>query len=127
MIKRITAVILSFALLLNTVSQAWILLSFEVNHDFIAEYICVEKDDINNHCQGGCFLKDKLEKDQQEKQDLRDIRWGEFVLYHIPCIPNQQIEPEYVLEAETVFGFLLPNNIRNPHLELLRPPAGSTA
>jgi len=117
---------LSFALLLNTVSQAWILLSFEVNHNYIAQYICVEKEDANNHCQGGCFLKDKLEKDQKEKQDLRDIRWGEFVLYHIPYIPNQQIEPEYGLESETVFGFLLPKNIRNPHLELLRPPAGLT-
>jgi hypothetical protein len=65
------------AILLQTFSKGLILISFEVNRDFIAKNLCIRKDSRDNCCQGSCRLKKQLnEEDQKEKsspvQSLKD-------------------------------------------------------
>lgn len=45
--------------------------SWVVNHDYIAKYLCVQKDKPNNKCNGKCHLAKSLQK-VDESEDLED-------------------------------------------------------
>ena len=61
-------IILSFGL--HMFAELGIYLSFKLNQDYIAEFLCIEKDNPESTCQGCCQLKNKLEEHEKQKQDL---------------------------------------------------------
>ncbi|PJJ74495.1 hypothetical protein BXY57_0053 [Thermoflavifilum aggregans] len=58
------AAILVLAILLQTFSKGVIILDYRINIRYIATHLCVNRDRPELHCNGKCFLKKQLEKDQ---------------------------------------------------------------
>ena len=46
---------------------------FEINRKFIVENYCVNRNSVNNICNGQCYLNKQLEKGQDQNQELPDI------------------------------------------------------
>ena len=65
------------------------LLEYIVYEDYIAEFLCVNKEKPKLNCNGKCYLIQRLkEQDQQKKQNLPKITIEEYpiefvTLYHI--------------------------------------------
>ncbi|WP_299577097.1 hypothetical protein [uncultured Sunxiuqinia sp.] len=68
-IRPIFSYLLIFAFSLHFMAEAAIYLSFKINQDYIAEFLCIEKDIPDSNCQGCCQLKNKLEEHEKQKQE----------------------------------------------------------
>ena len=71
MLKRCVALFLTIVILLPVIGKSWILISFKLNQESIAQNLCVQRNVKNNSCHGCCQLKKRLaEKDKQEQKQL---------------------------------------------------------
>lgn len=69
------------ALLAQSTSQLWITVAFNINRDYIAANLCINRFDAMPLCKGSCFLEEQLNKDQQQQQKLPDLKIKEINLY----------------------------------------------
>ncbi|MBX6380175.1 MAG: hypothetical protein IRZ01_05775 [Thermoflavifilum aggregans] len=61
---RLLAVIWFIAVLLQAFSKNLIILDYHLNIKYISTHLCVNRNHPELHCEGKCFLKKQLEKDQ---------------------------------------------------------------
>ena len=69
MAKAIIHISLSLMILLNGLVFSVIQMDFTINRTYIIENFCVNKDKPMLHCNGQCFLADKLKKAQDQKEN----------------------------------------------------------
>lgn len=75
MFKRITAFVLLFTLLLAQFSRVFVYAGFELNQQYIATVLCVNKDKPEMHCNGQCYLANKLKQaEEKERKQERDAQ-----------------------------------------------------
>lgn len=48
-------------------SQLGVLAGYELNKDYISKVLCINRDKPEMHCNGQCYLKKKLQENQQRK------------------------------------------------------------
>ena len=63
--KYVSVSILFICLIAATFSNLWILLSFNINQNFIAKELCVNKNDPAMHCNGHCYLSKQLANEEK--------------------------------------------------------------
>lgn len=61
------ASILLFALLAQNCGRYLVMLDFELNRDYIAKTLCINKAKPKSCCKGSCYLKKKLDKTDKEE------------------------------------------------------------
>ncbi len=66
--NQITCFVLVSVFLLQTFSKTIILADFEINKEYIAKVLCVNKSKPKMHCNGKCHLKKELNKAEKEEQ-----------------------------------------------------------
>ncbi|WP_237738905.1 hypothetical protein [Galbibacter marinus] len=65
---------------------------YVINQDYIAEYLCINKDKPEMDCNGKCYLMEMLEEENQQKKqnlpaiDLREYPIGFVQVLHIPSV-----------------------------------------
>lgn len=92
--QRFLSLGLVWIIALNAMSLSAVQLSFELNRDYIAEFLCIEREKEITVCRGTCFLKDKLKQaeDQQEQNQLSHVV---FAVFFIPSYwENTFLTPE---------------------------------
>ncbi|MEL4308561.1 hypothetical protein JMA43_10715 [Joostella sp. CR20] len=63
---------------------------YVINQDYIAEYLCINKDKPEMHCDGKCYLMQMLEEQNNEKKqnlpaiDLKEYPIGFVTLINLP-------------------------------------------
>lgn len=62
-----------FAFSAQMFSQLGVLAGYELNKHYIIEKFCVNRDKPEMHCDGKCYLKKKLQQDQQRKNSESNI------------------------------------------------------
>lgn len=62
---------ISFIALLSlpSVVKIWILVDFKIHQDYIAEMLCINKDEPITMCNGKCYLEDQLQKAEEKEQE----------------------------------------------------------
>jgi hypothetical protein len=65
-LKRVFLILTLVAILLQSFSKGVILLGFKINRSFIAQSLCVKKDEANNCCKGSCQLTKQLKEDDHK-------------------------------------------------------------
>jgi len=73
MARRITGYLLIVALLSVNFSSLFIFAGFELNKQYIATHLCVNRDKPWLHCNGKCYFMRKI-KQEQEKEKNQDIQ-----------------------------------------------------
>lgn len=70
MLKRIIALCLLATLISSSFSRFFIYAGFELNHKYIAENLCINKNKPWMHCNGKCFFMRKIKEaqDNEKKQ-----------------------------------------------------------
>lgn len=66
---------------MQTTSQLWILLAFNINRDYIAANLCINRFDRISVCKGSCYLEDRLSKNNQKPEQYPDLKQKEITLF----------------------------------------------
>jgi hypothetical protein len=68
--KYVSVSILFICLMAATFSNLFILFSFNINQNFIAKELCVNKNDPAMHCNGHCYLSKQLANEEKPSSPL---------------------------------------------------------
>lgn len=86
-VRFFSVTFISFLLLLPIISNVTLLISFKKNQSIISKTICIEKEIVNNKCQGKCHLAKQLKKitknQDKESSNIADSEKLEL-LYTLP-------------------------------------------
>ncbi|WP_146946834.1 hypothetical protein [Cyclobacterium qasimii] len=68
--NKAVSILMIAVMLLPGFTKIGILIDFKINQDFIAEVLCINKDEPMTMCNGKCFLSEQLKKaeEKEEKQ-----------------------------------------------------------
>ena len=66
-LKPLLAILLLIGMLTQTFSKFFIVANYQLNKEYIAKYLCENRDKPQMHCNGKCQMMKKLK--QQEKKD----------------------------------------------------------
>ena len=69
--KQISIYILLIAFVMQTFSQVTIYASFFLQQDYIAEFLCINKDVESSTCNGNCQLKKELAKESSQDENQK--------------------------------------------------------
>lgn len=73
MIKKILSWVLIFTLSFNCLSKLGYLTYYQVNRNYIIEFLCINKNKPELKCEGTCFLKKKLDLAEQSQNKSQNI------------------------------------------------------
>ena len=113
MLKQVTAYLLIVSLVSANFSRLFVYAGFELNKEYIAAKLCVNRDKPQMHCNGKCYFMKKIKQaEQKENADSRQAQKNLFqeafyqqpnqfifhtVLLSVTPIPNQRVHlPEQV-------------------------------
>lgn len=69
------------------------LFEYIVDQDYIAEFLCINKDKVEMQCNGKCYLMQRLnEQNEEKKQNLPKIAMEEYPIgfINVLAIPKQK-------------------------------------
>jgi len=66
-LQKLLSIVLLFAFASQCFSQWGVLAGYELNKSYIAKVLCINRDKPAMHCDGKCYLKKKMQQDQQRK------------------------------------------------------------
>ena len=95
--KRFGAYIFFLTLIAHTFSQVMIIGEFMINQDFIAAELCENKEEPELECNGKCYLKKELKKDEERKQDEKTSKVEVLLFCNCKII---EIDTPIVFEIE---------------------------
>lgn len=102
-------------------SQMGVLANYEINKTYIAKVLCVNRDKPAMHCDGKCYLKKKLQQDQQRK-DSENGNMGSKPDVLLFCSDNTAFNPNVLESAVFTFPLLKSHNYTSPHFRIFHPP-----
>ncbi|MCB0514553.1 MAG: hypothetical protein R2798_14130 [Chitinophagales bacterium] len=66
--KQIFVILLALLVILINFREAAIFVSFKYNQEFIAQYLCINRDKPEMQCHGKCHLKKSIEESEKRQQ-----------------------------------------------------------
>lgn len=121
MFRSFTAMFLLTMMLLTQFSRVFIYAGFELNHQYIASTLCENRDKPEMHCNGKCYLANKLrqaeEKEKRQEREAQKKNAGDtfFMRSNVLLVfPAWFIRKDFSKESP----FDLPENAT----EILHPP-----
>ncbi len=74
-VKKIVAIFLVFAMLIQLFGSVAIIVNYVINKEFIAKTFCVNRDKPKKRCNGKCHLMKQLQKEnKREKSPLATVK-----------------------------------------------------
>ncbi|MFA4869100.1 MAG: hypothetical protein WC623_12915 [Pedobacter sp.] len=114
------SILLLFSLLITNFSNLFLFAGFELNRNYIATELCMNKSKPELHCNGQCFLMKKL-KQAQEKEEKKDrqsqMSHFQEALVNSPIVFKRYAVVETKLHIPISMG--MPRNIKN---SIFQPP-----
>jgi hypothetical protein len=118
--KKTLAIVLLFAISLQTFSKVFLVLNFKVNQKEIASKYCENKAKPKLRCDGKCHLKKQMEKEEKKEKNEGSKE------------SKEKIESQYFVEINYSFGTqhstlktqhsYSPNHSHSHSLSVFSPP-----
>ena len=118
--KKVIVIFLLFIFTIQTTKSLWIITSFQINREYIASNLCINRFDKIPTCKGQCFLTKELNKEQNENK--RNITTNEkdsifiaphFVVIQTPKYSKSILKNKFSFHKATKYtSFLF--NFENP-------------
>ncbi|QLE01440.1 hypothetical protein HX109_07630 [Galbibacter sp. BG1] len=103
---RIYSIAFTLLYLLAMLKPVLPVFDYVVNHDYIAEYLCINKDRPEMHCDGKCYLMQMLEEEnQQKKQNLPAIDLREYPIGFVSFLSLENTGYSIIPEKKTTLYF----------------------
>ncbi|HEY4798797.1 MAG TPA: hypothetical protein VII99_06935 [Bacteroidia bacterium] len=122
--KKVIAIVLAAGILFQSFSKVIIFFNYEVNKDFIAQNLCVNRNKPQMHCNGLCHLKKQFAKAEKQEesvpfQNMKDKNEIQFFSFcKIPATNS-------IFNCEIVFADYSFYLTSNPHSSVFHPPSAA--
>jgi hypothetical protein len=122
-LKKITAIVLCFFIVVSSMTTTVTCLIFKINQDKIAKTLCVLRAKANNTCNGRCVLNAKLKEiANSEKKESSRLLEQQEVMY---VVLNQTFtisSPGKIILKKKTIAYSESQNPKTILFGLLRPP-----
>lgn len=120
--RQVIAIILIASVLLQSMNKLVVEVSYELNKDYIAKNLCVNRDKPMMHCNGKCHLAKQLQKTENDNNKNKTAQRLGFDFY-VTAIPIQyKPQPIYVGLADKAFTGYSTEYSFDPLDHIFRPP-----
>lgn len=119
--KKGLAYLLLFIFCIQSTQSLWIIASFQINRDYIANNLCINRFDKIPVCKGQCYLNKELDKEQKDNKKSLTIIEKE-VLYLAPDFAPIQLEQPQMRLLEKTFGFYTEGTYASFQFNFENPP-----
>lgn len=96
--NRVISILLAFIVLLPNLSKMWIVIDFKVRQEYIAQTLCVNRDEPVPMCQGACYLNGQLQKADEQGHDalphgmkVKPVWIFEAAIPALPLLPVEDV------------------------------------
>lgn len=79
--KKFALYIMMALFVLQSTGYSYIVASFYINRDYIADNICINRFDAIPVCRGTCYLTDQLKKESKKEQKVPNLKEKEVHLF----------------------------------------------
>lgn len=121
---RLVPIAFTLLYLLAMLKPVMPVFDYVINQDYIAEYLCINKDKPDMHCDGKCYLMQMLEEEnQQKKQNLPPIDLREYPIGFVQVLQlDEQIEtlsiPTQNISYIEQYSYLLNHSLFHPPIDV---------
>ena|SRR2546428_2304212 len=120
MFRSLISFLLIFATLSNGFTKLWVQAGFEANRDYIAKYLCENRNKPSLHCNGKCYLMKKLKQADSQKQEKNNELNNIFNEVFVPTTNYTFKSPsKVVVKLQTIY---ILRNYQAPLQGIFRPP-----
>lgn len=120
--KQVFAICIILAILTQSFSKLIILVNFQLNREYIAKNLCVQKKKKGNCCQGSCHLKEQLKEDEKKEQSSSVPSFkdkNETVWFYQPV--NRTNLTAFALSSIFITPYLKPETVSRSN-SIFHPP-----
>lgn len=118
--KKVVVYFLLFIFTIQSTKSLWIITSFQINREYIASNLCINRFDKIPTCKGQCFLTKELNKEQNEnKRNITMIEKDSifiaphFVVIQTPKYSKSILKNKFSFYKATKYNSFL-FNFENP-------------
>lgn len=117
---RLIPIAFTFLYMLAMLKPVMPVFDYVINQDYIAEYLCINKDKPEMHCDGKCYLMQMLaEENQQKKQNLPAIDLREYPIGFVQVLQLAKQEEVPVTTTQNItyveqYSFLFNHTLFHP-------------
>lgn len=119
-VRNLISIVLLSVFLIQASAKFIIYVNFKLNQDFIAKNLCVKKEIANNDCEGGCCLKESLEKEEKSESPLPNLPKDKSETFYIPVQLNQTIETGQIIS--NIHFIYMDKPTKDYPLSIFHPP-----
>lgn len=83
--NKTVAIFFLITILLQCTSKLWIMASFYIQQDYIAQNLCINRFDAIPVCKGQCYLKKQLKTNENQEKKISDLKEKEIQFYSPKC------------------------------------------
>jgi hypothetical protein len=121
-LKLIYSILISFLLLVPSVSNVFIYLNFKVHQEEIAKNLCIQKEMKQNKCNGHCYLSKQLQKAaEKEKKESENIKEKQEIVY-LPCDSTKQTITTFSVGRSRIAILYSSDKPKSAQIGIFRPP-----
>ena len=120
--KAIWSYFLFFTIVILSFKDVVTFLTFKYNQPYISKYLCINRNNQNLHCNGKCFLMQKLNKEKGQQSELPSKKNEQNPnLYFI--VTSQHLLPSFFIPKIEKLSFGTIVTLSSNYLfQLLKPP-----
>lgn len=120
-LPKLISIILLFAMSFSCFSRLCVIAGYELNKSYIARVLCVNRDKPAMHCNGKCYLRKKLQQDQQRKNNENSTIGNklDIVLF---CADEQTLFFPELQSSSFVFSTVKSHYYSSPSFGFFHPP-----
>ena len=112
--KKVVVYFLLFIFTIQSTKSLWIITSFQINRDYIASNLCINRFDKIPTCKGQCYLNNELSKEQKNnKKNLTTIEKDsifiapQFTVIQTPIYYNNILKNKFSYHKTTKYTSFL--------------------
>lgn len=119
--KRLGSYIFLLTLVVHTFSQVVIIGEYFINQDYIAAVLCENKDEPEMECNGKCYLKKELKKDEERKGDEKTTKVEVLLFCEVKLAESDAIIDFQIEKTESSI-YLSRRLSSGYHQDIFHPP-----
>ena len=120
-LKYLFTILLSAVLLFPSFGNMVVYFTFKINQDEIVKTICIQRQLVNNTCNGNCELQKSLKKLDSEKKTESSFK-EKLELIYTQFIHKYEITPIAFLEDKSQTFTIITSNPTSISFPFFRPP-----
>jgi hypothetical protein len=98
------------------------IIDYVVNQDYIAEFLCINKDKPELECNGKCHLKKELQKTQEDTQQSFNVNLEDYPISPLHSLLSELPSKLTILQLRKVTNYYTEKYIYLFSTDIFHPP-----